>query len=122
MQLIKFFGGIFLLGCSKCWRFLFGNDRIHSGCKNAIRCVVIVFLAIFTAEKKNMKSANSKKIVPFKTNRTSKWFAEQLNVNPSVVSIWCLNSSRPDLLTIIKAKLLEIEHNEPVNKKFVESI
>lgn len=66
---------------------------------------------------------NRLKVVLAEKKRTNKWLCEQLNVNPSTVSKWCTNSSQPDLQTLIKiARLLEIELNELVNKKFVESI
>ena len=55
--------------------------------------------------------------------RTNKWLCEQLNVNPSTVSKWCTNSSQPDLPTLVRiAAVLEVDINELVNKKFVESI
>ncbi|MBO5233412.1 MAG: helix-turn-helix transcriptional regulator [Prevotella sp.] len=66
---------------------------------------------------------NRLKVVLAEKKRTNKWLCEQLNVNPSTVSKWCTNSSQPDLQTLIKiARLLEIELNELINKKFVESI
>lgn len=66
---------------------------------------------------------NRLKVVLAEKKRTNKWLCEQLNVNPSTVSKWCTNSSQSDLQTLIKiARLLDIELNELVNKKFVESI
>lgn len=66
---------------------------------------------------------NRLKVVLAEKKRTNKWLCEQLNVNPSTVSKWCTNSSQPDLQTLIKiARLLEIELNELINKKFIESI
>ncbi len=55
--------------------------------------------------------------------RTNKWLCEQLNVNPSTVSKWCTNSSQPDIETLIKiSKLLGVEMEELLNKRYVDSI
>ena len=66
---------------------------------------------------------NRLKVVLAEKKRTNKWLCEQLNVNPSTVSKWCTNSSQPDLPTLVRiAAVLEVDINELVNKKFVESI
>ena len=66
---------------------------------------------------------NRLKVVLAEKRRTNKWLCEQLNVNPSTVSKWCTNSSQPDLPTLVRiAAVLEVDINELVNKKFVESI
>ena len=66
---------------------------------------------------------NRLKVVLAEKKRTNKWLCEQLNVNPSTVSKWCTNSSQPDLPTRVRiAAVLEVDINELVNKKFVESI
>lgn len=49
-----------------------------------------------------MENLNRLKIVLFEKNRTSKWLATQLGVNPSTVSKWCTNSSQPDLNCLLK--------------------
>lgn len=52
---------------------------------------------------------NRLKTVLCEKKRTSKWLAEQLQVNPTTVSKWCTNSSQPDLYTLRKiAKLIEV--------------
>lgn len=55
--------------------------------------------------------------------KTNKWLATELGINPSTVSKWCTNSSQPDISLLVKiAKLLEVELDELLNKEFVESI
>lgn len=59
---------------------------------------------------------NRLKIVLVEKKKTSKWLAEQLNVNPSTVSKWCTNTSQPPLETIIRiSKLLNIDIKELIN-------
>jgi len=66
---------------------------------------------------------NRLKVVLAEKKRTNKWLCEQLGVNPSTVSKWCTNSSQPDLPTLIKiAAVLDVDLNDLVNKRFVESI
>ncbi len=43
---------------------------------------------------------NRIKTVLCEKKRTSKWLAEQLQVNPTTVSKWCTNTSQPDLYTL----------------------
>lgn len=55
--------------------------------------------------------------------KTNKWLATELGINPSTVSKWCTNSSQPDIVLLVKiAKLLDVELDELLNKEFVESI
>lgn len=55
--------------------------------------------------------------------KTNKWLATELSINPSTVSKWCTNSSQPDIALLVKiAKLLEVELDELLDKNFVESI
>lgn len=55
--------------------------------------------------------------------KTNKWLATELGINPSTVSKWCTNSSQPDIALLVKiAKLLEVEQDELLDKNFVESI
>ena len=55
--------------------------------------------------------------------KTNKWLASELGINPSTVSKWCTNSSHPDIALLVKiAKLLDVELDELLNKEFVESI
>ena len=66
---------------------------------------------------------NRLKVVLAEKKHTNKWLCEQLNVNPSTVSKWCTNSSQPDIETLIKiSKLLGVEMEELLNKRYVESI
>lgn len=70
-----------------------------------------------------MEDLNRIKIVLVEKKRTSKWLSEQLGINPSTVSKWCTNTSQPDIETLIKiSKLLEVEMEELLNKRYVESI
>ena len=56
---------------------------------------------------------NRLKLVLVETKKTSKWLAEELNVNPSTVSKWCTNSSQPPLETLIHiAQLLKVDVKE----------
>lgn len=48
-----------------------------------------------------MEDVNRLKIVLVEKKKTSKWLAEQLDVNPSTVSKWCTNTSQPPLDTLI---------------------
>lgn len=42
----------------------------------------------------------------------------ELDVNPSTVSKWCINSSQPDLPTLVKiARLLEVTVDDLINSK-----
>ena len=55
--------------------------------------------------------------------KTNKWLASELGINPSTVSKWRTNSSQPDIPLLVKiAKLLDVELDELLNKEFVESI
>lgn len=66
---------------------------------------------------------NRLKVVLAEKKRTNKWLCERLGDNPSTVSKWCTNSSQPDLPTLVKiATVLDVDLNDLVNKKFVESI
>ena len=46
------------------------------------------------AENKNL---NRIKVALAEKQKTNKWLAEQLDVNPATVSKWCTNSSQPSL-------------------------
>lgn len=55
--------------------------------------------------------------------KTNKWLATELGINPSTVSKWCTNSSQPDIVLLVKiAKILDVELDELLDKNFVESI
>lgn len=70
-----------------------------------------------------MGDLNRIKVVLVEKKRTSKWLSEQLGINPSTVSKWCTNTSQPDIETLIKiSKLLGVEMEELLNKRYVESI
>lgn len=53
-----------------------------------------------------MEDVNRLKLVLVEKKKTSKWLAEELQVNASTVSKWCTNSSQPDLETLIKIAAL----------------
>ena len=60
-----------------------------------------------------MEDVNRLKIVLVEKKKTSKWLAEQLDVNPSTVSKWCTNTSQPPLATLIQiSQLLKVEVTE----------
>ena len=63
------------------------------------------------------------KVVLAEKKRTNKWLAEQLGCAPTTVSKWCTNACQPPMETYIKiSKLLDVEIDELLNKKFVMSI
>ncbi|WP_278699302.1 helix-turn-helix transcriptional regulator [Leyella stercorea] len=60
-----------------------------------------------------MEDVNRLKIVLVEKKKTSKWLAEQLDVNPSTVSKWCTNTSQPPLDTLIQiSQFLKVEVTE----------
>ena len=63
-----------------------------------------------------MEDVNRLKIVLVEKKKTSKWLAEQLDVNPSTVSKWCTNTTQPDLMTLKKiSELLDVSVSEIIN-------
>ena len=69
------------------------------------------------------KEINRIKVVLAEKKRTNKWLAEQLGCAATTVSKWCTNDCQPTMETYLKiAKLLEVEIDELLNKKYVESI
>lgn len=66
-----------------------------------------------------MEDINRIKVVLVEKKRTNKWLAEQLGVNPSTVSKWCTNSSRPDLNCLLKiSDLLEVDIKELIVREY----
>lgn len=62
-------------------------------------------------EKNN--DLNRIKVMLAEKKKTSKWLAQQLNVNPATVSKWCTNTCQPSLETIVRiAELLEVKYTE----------
>ncbi len=56
---------------------------------------------------------NRIKVVLCEHQKTGKWLAETLGVNPATVSKWCSNKVQPDLRTIATiAELLNIDQRE----------
>ncbi len=84
---------------------------------------MIIFVAI-TFHYPNMdKDINRIKVVLAERKRTNKWLAEQLGCAPTTVSKWCTNACQPPMETYIRiSKLLDVELNELVNKRFCETI
>ena len=69
------------------------------------------------------KDINRIKVVLAEKKRTNKWLAEQLGCAPTTVSKWCTNSCQPPMETYIRiSKLLDVELNERVNKRFCETV
>ena len=69
------------------------------------------------------KVINRIKVVLAEKKRTNKWLAEQLGCAPTTVSKWCTNACQPPMETYIRiSKLLDVELNELVNKRFCETI
>ena len=70
-----------------------------------------------------MQDVNRLKLVLVEKKKTSKWLAEELQVNQSTVSKWCTNSSQPDIETLARiSKLLDVDLVELYNRQFMESI
>lgn len=70
-----------------------------------------------------MEDVNRIKIVLVEKKRTNKWLSKQLGMNPSTISKWCTNTSQPDIETLIKiSKLLSVELQELLNKKYIDSV
>ena len=64
-----------------------------------------------------MERINRIKVVLAEKERTNKWLASQLGINPSTVSKWCTNSSQPDIAILVKiSKFLEVDLDELLNK------
>ncbi len=84
---------------------------------------MIIFVAI-TFHYPNMdKDINRIKVVLAEKKRTNKWLAEQLGCAPTTVSKWCTNVCQPPMETYIRiSKLLDVELNELVNRKYVTTI
>ena len=77
------------------------------------------FHYICTTNRISMANLNRLKIVLFEKNRTSKWLATQLGVNPSTVSKWCTNSSQPGLDFLLKiSDLLEVDIRELITREY----
>jgi DNA-binding Xre family transcriptional regulator len=69
------------------------------------------------------KDINRIKVVLAEKKRTNKWLAEQLGKDPATVSKWCTNACQPPMETYIRiSKLLDVELNELVNRKYVTTI
>lgn len=61
---------------------------------------------------------NRLKTVLCEKKRTSKWLAEQLDVNPTTVSKWCTNTTQPDLYTLKRiAELIDAKMSELIMDK-----
>ena len=59
---------------------------------------------------------NRIKVVLAEKQKTNKWLASELGINPSTVSKWCTNVSQPDLQTLNRiAELLDVDIKELIN-------
>lgn len=57
-----------------------------------------------------MKDLNRLKVVLCEKKKTSKWLAEELDKNPTIISKWCTNTIQPDLPTLNRiAELLDVD-------------
>ena len=84
---------------------------------------MIIFVAITFYHPNMDKDINRIKVVLAEKKRTNKWLAEQLGCAPTTVSKWCTNACQPPMETYIRiSKLLDVELNELVNKRFCETI
>lgn len=64
------------------------------------------------------KNLNRIKVMLAEKNKTNKWLAEQLGINPATVSKWCTNSSQPSLDMLGKiADALDVDYTELVRIK-----
>ena len=53
-----------------------------------------------------MERINRIKVVLAEKQKTNKWLAAELGINPSTVSKWCTNSSQPDLATLKRVAIV----------------
>lgn len=59
------------------------------------------------------KEINRIKVVLVEKRRTSKWLAEELNMNTTSISRWCRNEVQPPLETLVEvARLLDVDIRE----------
>lgn len=69
------------------------------------------------------KDINRIKVVLAEKKKTNKWLAEQLGCAPTTVSKWCTNTCQPPMETYLRiARLLEVELDELLNKKYVIAV
>ena len=53
---------------------------------------------------------NKLKVLLVERNRTSKWLAETLKMNPATISHWCSNKTQPSLDRLSEiAKVLDVD-------------
>jgi transcriptional regulator with XRE-family HTH domain len=53
---------------------------------------------------------NKLKVALVERNKTGKWLAEALNMNPATISRWCSNKTQPSLDTLSEiAKVLNVD-------------
>lgn len=53
---------------------------------------------------------NKLKVLLVERNRTSKWLAETLKMNPATISRWCTNKTQPSLDRLSEiAKVLDVD-------------
>ncbi len=59
------------------------------------------------------KAINRLKVVLAEKNISSKWLAEQLDVNETTVSRWCTNNAQPPLKTLLKiSEILNVKMSD----------
>ena len=69
------------------------------------------------------KDLNRLKVILAEKKKTNLWLSRELGCAPTTVSKWCTNSSQPPLEMLMKrAKLLDVEIMDLINKKSFESI
>ena len=69
------------------------------------------------------KDLNRLKVILAEKKKSNLWLSKQLGCAPTTVSKWCTNACQPPMETYIKiAKLLEVEIDELLNKKYAESL
>lgn len=62
---------------------------------------------------------NRLKMVLAEEQKSSKWLAEQLGVNPSTISKWCTNTFQPDITSLLKiADLSERDIKELIVREY----
>ena len=64
-----------------------------------------------------MRKLNRLKVILVEKEKTGKWLAEQLDIDPSTVSKWCSNKIQPSIETLDEiAILLNVDVRELLNK------
>lgn len=89
-----------------------------NACEGEIFSLYLCYNHHLNLNMETKPEVNRLKIALIENGKTSRWLAQQLDVNPTTVSKWCTNTSQPSLETIIKiSELLNIEITDLLAKR-----